>query len=492
MAPESAFSDYRLPIKFDSTSNGEFAPPQLSPREQQINHHALQLLEQQAHYLGMDRRHFMLSNCAAAATLLVANQVNAAYGLNGGFYALEQHSINEPPLADSQLAGREFIFDIHGHFVDPRGRWLNDQPDYSSSTMPATQDQHADMPAQRSYQHSLGPQKFVKDVFLDSDTQMMALSFVPSRREMEPLSIEEAHATRQIVAQLEGNHRLRLHGRVNPNQDGDLQGMDELKEKWQVSAWKTYTQWGPDGDGFFLDDEQFGLPFIAKARNLGIKNICIHKGLPFGPKSYQHSLCTDIGRVAKLYPDVNFIVYHAGFDPAVAETAFVEGAGKAGVDALLQSLLDNDIAPNSNVYAELGSTWRYLMRHPQQAAHLLGKLIKYVGENNVLWGTDSIWYGSPQDQIQAFRVFQISEEFQDKYGYTALSKELKAKIFGLNAAKPYQLALADITQAIDTDRIALAKENYRNNPQPHFRTYGPKTHRQLVNLKLWQQSNISY
>jgi hypothetical protein len=29
---------------------------------------------------------------------------------------------------------------------------------------------------------------------------------------------------------------------------------------------------------------------------------------------------------------------------------------------LLKSLLDNGIAPNRNVYAELGSTWRFAMR----------------------------------------------------------------------------------------------------------------------------------
>ena len=39
----------------------------------------------------------------------------------------------------------------------------------------------------------------------------------------------------------------------------------------------------------------------------------------------------------------------------------------------------------------------------------IGKLLKHVGEDNVLWGTDSIWYGSPQDQIQAFRTFQIAD-----------------------------------------------------------------------------------
>jgi len=76
--------------------------------------------------------------------------------------------------------------------------------------------------------------------------------------------------------------------------------MDELKERWKVSAWKTYTQWGVDGKGFFLSDE-IGTRFIEKARALNVKVICVHKGLPFGKQSYEHSQCSDIGVVAKRF-----------------------------------------------------------------------------------------------------------------------------------------------------------------------------------------------
>ena len=65
---------------------------------------------------------------------------------------------------------------------------------------------------------------------------------------------------------------------------------------------------------------------------------------------------------------------------------------------------------------------------------VIGKLLKHVGPDNILWGTDSIWYGSPQDQIESFRAFEISEELQERYGYPALTPEVKRKIFGLNAA----------------------------------------------------------
>jgi hypothetical protein len=343
----------------------------------------------------------------------------------------------------------EFILAVQGHFVDtPKG---NDK----------------------------GPEVFVKDVFMDSDTDVMVLSFVPSTRETEPVTVQAADAMRRIVEKLEGTHRLLLHGRVNPNQPGDLETMDELKEKWRVSAWKTYTQYGPSGRGYFLSDD-VGTRFIEKARALGVKTICVHKGLPFGRQSYEHSQCSDIGVVAKRFPDVNFLVYHSGFVTSVPEQPYDESGRRDGIDTLITSLLKNGVKPGSNVYAELGSTWRFLMREPQQAAHALGKLVHYCGEDNVLWGTDSIWYGSPQDQIQAFRTFQIAPKLRERFGYAEITPSVRAKIFGLNAAKVYGLSPQEIKKYTRTDQVFREKTAYREHPEPHFLTYGPKTRREFL------------
>jgi hypothetical protein len=83
---------------------------------------------------------------------------------------------------------------------------------------------------------------------------------------------------------------------------------------------------------------------------------------------------------------------------------------------------------------------------------VLGKLFKHVGENNVIWGADSIWYGSPQDQIQAFRTFQIAPELRDKHGYPTITPELRQKVFAYNAAKPYNLSIDDMKQKAKTRR----------------------------------------
>jgi hypothetical protein len=144
------------------------------------------------------------------------------------------------------------------------------------------------------------------------------------------------------------------------------------------------------------------------------------------------------------------------------------------------------VKPNSNVYAELGSTWRFLsMRDPTSAAHALGKLFKYIGEDNVLWGTDSIWYGSPQDQIQAFRTFQISDALAEKHGYPKLTPALRAKVLGRNALRVYSVPDDVVRKHVPRDRIAQERETYRHAPDPTFRTYGPKTRREFRRLKPW-------
>jgi predicted TIM-barrel fold metal-dependent hydrolase len=254
--------------------------------------------------------------------------------------------------------------------------------------------------------------------------------------------------------------------------------MDELAQKWGVSAWKTYTQYGPGGKGYFLSDD-VGTRFIERARKLGVKVICVHKGLPFGQRSYEHSQCSDIGVVARRFPDVKFLFYHSGFVSSVKEGPYGQ---KDGIDTLITSLQENGVKPGSNVYAELGSTWRFLMRDPEQAAHALGKLIKHCGEDNVLWGTDSIWYGSPQDQIVAFRTFQISPSFRDKFGYAEITPAVRAKIFGRNGAAVYGLSAAELKKYTQRDAIARERAAYLEDPSPHFLTYGPKTRREFLAL----------
>jgi predicted TIM-barrel fold metal-dependent hydrolase len=477
----------RLPVKIDSASNGEFEPVPLERVHHVARREALEAADRNARRLAMGRREFLVSACGTAATLLALNDAYARDGRSGGFYELPAESALDQFAARSALDKHEMIFDVQGHFVNPTGAWTRKlAPAATPLRFPKTQSCGPSKgPGRLDYLQCIGSDEFVKDVFMDSDTDLMVLSFVPSTRESEPLTIEEAAATARIVERLEGTHRLLIHGRVNPNQPGDLEGMDELASRYPIAAWKTYTQWGPgpEGKGFWLDDD-VGIAFIEKARKLGIRNIAIHKGLAFGERSYEHSTCADVGRVAKRFPDVRFLIYHSGYAAGKDEGPY-DARRTDGIDSLVTSLRANGVKPGSNVYAELGSTWRFLMRNPDSAAHALGKLFTACGPDNVLWGTDSIWYGSPQDQIAAFRTFQIAPELRDRHGYPEITRELRAKVFGLNALQVYSIP-PDVVKKHLADRVAAERVAYREErADPRFVTHGPKTRREFLNLKAW-------
>ncbi len=129
-----------------------------------------------------------------------------------------------------------------------------------------------------------------------------------------------------------------------------------------------------------------------------------------------------------------------------------------GTDRLVRSLRDAGIGPGRNVYAELGSTWFVLLRRPREAAHVLGKLLAAVGEDHVLWGTDSIWYGSPQPLIDAFRAFQIPPAYRQQHGYPELTPQIKEKILGLNAARVYGVDAGRAREAAGRDDLAWVRE----------------------------------
>ena len=122
----------------------------------------------------------------------------------------------------------------------------------------------------------------------------------------------------------------------------------------------------------------------------------------------------DLVAAAKLFPDLQFVVYHSAYERELSEGPYDPARAGRGTSSLLAALDRHGIPPNANVWCELGTTWREVLSHPNEAAHVLGKLLTRVGEDRVLWGTDAIWYGSPQPQIMAFRAFEIAPELQEQ------------------------------------------------------------------------------
>jgi predicted TIM-barrel fold metal-dependent hydrolase len=289
---------------------------------------------------------------------------------------------------------------------------------------------------------------------------------------------------RERFEKMEGAPRLLLHGVVWGKAHSAAQNaehMQRLVERFGIRAFKLYPVWSPDGAGYRLDDPETGLRLLSQGLQTGVDIFAIHKGLKLAGAPQAFTSAIDVGPAAKAFPAAKLLIYHSGYDSQHVEGPY-DPKSTVGVDTLIRSLEENGIGKNGNVWAELGGVWREVMRDPERAAHVIGKLLKHLGEDRILWGTDGIWYGSPQDQIQAFRTFEISEEYQERFGYPALTPAIKKKIFGLNAATVYGVNLDEIRRAQRFDPVSLAREEYRNRPRPQHLAYGPRTRRELLSL----------
>jgi hypothetical protein len=104
---------------------------------------------------------------------------------------------------------------------------------------------------------------------------------------------------------------------------------------------------------------------------------------------------------------------------------------------------------------------------------MLGQLVKGLGADHVVWGTDAVWTGSPQWQIEALRRLEIPEDMQKRYGFAPLGPAdgpVKRAIFGENSARLYRY---DRRAALATDRIAVARAAYETEgPGRTNRRYG--------------------
>lgn len=480
MPPKKSVPDAepRLPIKLDSTSNGEYTPVAATERLRHVQLSAMEAAAENARRLGVSRRDFLRSTAGSATVLLAMNQLAAC---GGGSYQVPKSAALEPAEADAALKGEEFIFDVQTHHVDADRKWWAENPPNLSEFLQGTPQAKC---GSDSFAKCFDGDHYLKEVFLDSDTDLAVVSALWGTPEMNPLLPEEAAKTRERFERMEGAPRLLLHGVVWGKAQSEAQTaehMQRLVEKERIVAFKLYPVWSPDGEGYRMDDPATGLRLLRQGIAAGVSLFAIHKGLKVSGAKNAFTSPLDIGPAAKAFPEATLLIYHSGYETQRKEGPY-DPQAQSGVDALIRSLQENGIGKDGNVYAELGSVWRETMKDPDQAAHVLGKLLKYVGEDRILWGTDAIWYGSPQDQIQAFRAFQISPEFQEKYGYPALTPAIKRKIFGLNAARVYQVSPQEVQKAQRFDAVARARLEYQNDPSPSHLTYGPRSPAELARL----------
>ncbi len=405
-----------------------------------------------ARALGVDLADYADDRRGTAATL---RAIDEAHG--GGFFDLDEATERDEAAAAAAFGGDGPVVDVQTHLVDPN-RFGNPGAGALATFL--------EMVDPDRWRGGLDPvavdgAAWASYVFGTSETAVALLTSTPGPPDVNVLTNPGIAAARDVVDRYAGTGRVLTHTIVHPNLGpGELEAMEGWRDELSPSGWKVYTLYGPPtaacpSGGWFLDDEEVGLPFLERVRQLGPTVVAAHKGLggPIPSVSVAAASPRDIGPAARAFPDLTFVVYHSGYerDPLDEEGPYEPGRPGGGVDRLVESLRLAGIGPGANVYAELGSTWYLVLRRPAEAAHVLGKLLVALGPERILWGTDSVWYGSPQPLIDAFRAFTIPPSYQERFGYPPLTDDVKNAILGGNARRVYPvrdeaLALAAVTE----------------------------------------------
>jgi predicted TIM-barrel fold metal-dependent hydrolase len=219
-----------------------------------------------------------------------------------------------------------------------------------------------------------------------------------------------------------------------------------------------------------------------KAVKAGIRNICVHKGL-WGraldtrfPRLAAHARVADVARAAKDWPQLNFIIYHAAYRLDDPDWALAEFHKTSRVDWVTDLAEIPEKHGVTNVYADLGQIFaQTLVAQPALCAAMMGQLVKGLGADHVCWGTDAVWTGSPQWQIEGLRRLEIPEDMRKTHGFAELGPAdgpVKNAIFGGNNARLYGLEQAE-ADAVMADRFAALRSDYlAAGASPSNRRYG--------------------
>ena len=467
------------PIPTQVVSNEEFIPRAQTPEQRKVEGLIAELAKEKSRKLGMERRVFLRTSMGMATAFLAQNLVY------GNAWEVDPDETLDPAASQEKWPkGEYFILDVQTHFTNDLA--LNFRQAEFLKNMGLQLE---------GTRESYGFKNFVKELYFDSETSMLVISGVPGKENLRDAAgkvLERRDRSNGVlpswlmserkkeINELAGSQRALTQGNCAPNHYWDrtanapdrtalFEQMEREVKEYKIDSWKWYchTDPGRSGNGFKLDDEKMSYPFYEKSKELGLKLFSVHKGFSSQSRTLGHLAHPgDVEKAAKDHPDLTFIIYHSALkhgpgEPQFKQDGFYDPAtGDFAWHAELMKIKERNPGMK-NVYCEIGSSFGLLaVVHPEMCMHLIGRNVKTYGADHVIWGTDCLWWGSPQWAIDAFKRFQISDELCKKFGYAKLTQEDKAKIFGLNAAKLYGIDVEAKRNALPKDALERLKSAY--------------------------------
>jgi len=474
-------SEPRTPLPVRMVSSEEYQPVRQSSRQREAEIRLYALADAVAPRLGLSRRQFFQTASGMAAGFAALN------GAFGPVFDVGTAEASTPELAQERadaLSG-QFIMDMHTHFLRDDTR-LNGfvrlresvraegwNPQLSSAGAQTIEDLKFD--------------NYFKEIYLDSDTKIALISSAPSDipEDWFLTNRQMAEAKAKVNSEA-GSLRMMSHAIMTPGAPGwldDLSAALELRPdsvKGYTVGDNTHKETAQHPWRMDSDDTYRGYERMLAA---GVTTVCVHKGL-WGraadrrfPELAPYADVRDVAQAARDWPQLNFVIYHSAYRLDDPEWALAEFERTGRIDWVTDLAEIPEKHGVTNVYGDLGQIFaQTLIAEPRMCAAIMGTLIRGLGVDRVCWGTDAVWTGSPQWQIEGLRRLEIPEDMRLAHGFAELGPAdgaVKTAIFGGTNARLYGVDVSSAQRSVADDRFALIKSDYlAAGPQPSNRRYG--------------------
>jgi hypothetical protein len=492
--------DFPSPVPTRVVSNGEYMPPPQSANQKKVEARLKELADSAAKKLGISRRKFLGSTGGTAAAFIAMNDVFGKFFNveKEEMFEPEAHAKNAPPkdlfVVDDQLhfvrgSRTDVALSLRAIAQGPTTPGFTSNPfnpnkvgDEFGNPWGVWNPKLIGMPITPDMFHIV---QFIKSIYFDSQVTVGLISNVTAfvalgpggvpfiarnvteARTGEVLTAAQTAAGRDFINELAGSRRAMAHGLLYVGK-GNLDYIQYQVDHHRPDAWKGYNisqaakvdtdpnslmrQWQHDDENvayptFELITKNVNTGRLGKGGNI----ISVHKGLARGlPPLAHNGYPSDLPKALKDWPNLNFLTYHSCIqdsffdDQALAEIR----ASEAGTRPLLNGVPNIDwvtpyaqlTGPFKNSFGEIGTTFASsVVTFPTVTAHILGQLLRYKGPKQIVFGSDSLWYGSPQWQIEALWRFEIPDRIAERWDYPQLDEDDKRDILGRNSAKLYGL-----------------------------------------------------
>jgi predicted TIM-barrel fold metal-dependent hydrolase len=233
--------------------------------------------------------------------------------------------------------------------------------------------------------------------------------------------------------------RFLLYATVDtPVTDAAIGQLEWQVREFGVDGLKLYPAFFYDGggQGWRLDDADFGTPLLEAARDLGIRNVAVHKALWVPPAPTATFRVDDLDAPLERFAEMNFQIVHAG-------AAFLYKTAEL-------------LGRHRNLYATLESVFAYAVVKPRVFARILGTMLQACGSGQLMYASGSN-LSHPAPMLAAFDRYEFPDDVLASSGFRQITASDRRKILGENALRLHGLDAGTVRQRTADDEFAKAK-----------------------------------